>query len=350
MEAQDAERALARGKVTTKFGTSPEFKEKREALGIVLRKRLDQLGLRDTGLQIVDWLKAAGENQPEEFWSSAGGSHNPILNLIRVALDSKTGPQNVIDHEAVHAMRNLGLINDGDWKILEKKSAAKWLAKYGIEQTYAGLSRDKLLEEGVAHAFPDHVAGRLAPEGNAVTRIFRKIANFFEAVRNAFNGFGFKSADDIFTSMDRGEHTAPQEPGFEPRKAGDIDFSKDDEKPLTEKQFHNQYMQHIDMRGRRDGTALENREAILRDGFKRKGGNVNALPTSTGAKTGQWAPRAGDVVYLAQKGAWKDAPNGPEIQEGWKPKPYEAVVVTEGDPVRKDRPAPSKGIGLQRPL
>lgn len=103
-------------------------------------------------------------------------------------------------------------------------------------------------------------------------------------------------------------------------------------KPLTEKQFYSQYAQHIDLRGR-DGSAAATREAILRDGFK-KGVNVNAMPPYRGGapkniSDKQFMPKKGDVVYLAPKGAWKDKPNGMEIQNGWMPKPYEVVIASE---------------------
>ena len=106
-------------------------------------------------------------------------------------------------------------------------------------------------------------------------------------------------------------------------------------KPLTEKQFYSQYAQHVDLRGR-DGASGATKESILRDGFK-KGVNVNAMPPYRGGNPTnvmdvKFAPRKGDVVYLAPKSAWKDKPNGMEIQNGWLPKPHEVVEVTEDYP------------------
>ena len=105
--------------------------------------------------------------------------------------------------------------------------------------------------------------------------------------------------------------------------------------PLSEREFFDQYAQHIDIRGSRDGTAAANRESILRDGFRR-GINVNALPPSRGGSPSNvvgmnFAPRAGDVVYLAPRGAWKSRPNGMEIQDGWVPRPWEVITVGEDD-------------------
>lgn len=108
------------------------------------------------------------------------------------------------------------------------------------------------------------------------------------------------------------------------------------DKPLTERQFYSQYVQHIDLRARASGKADQTREAILRDGFK-KGVNVNAFPPYRGGEPTdimqrRYMPRAGDIVYLAPKSAWKDTPNGATIQNGWKPEPWEAIKVTEDGP------------------
>ncbi len=109
------------------------------------------------------------------------------------------------------------------------------------------------------------------------------------------------------------------------------------EKPLTEAQFYRQYAQHVDIRGRGDQVKSEStRQSILSDGFK-KGMNVNGLPPYQGGKPqnviqARFAPKAGDMVYLAPKGSWKVGGNGIEIQDGWLPKPYEAIRVTSDHP------------------
>ena len=105
--------------------------------------------------------------------------------------------------------------------------------------------------------------------------------------------------------------------------------------PLSEFQFFRQYAQHIDIRGARDGSAEANRESILKNGFK-KGVNVNALPPSRGGPPTNivekaYAPKAGNIVYLAPKDAWKVRRNGIEIQSGWTPKPWEVIAIGEDD-------------------
>ena len=81
------------------------------------------------------------------------------------------------------------------------------------------------------------------------------------------------------------------------------------------------------------GKALENREAILRDGFDQDGQNVNLLPITEGKPTNvieaRFAPKVGDVVYLIPKEGRIERGNGSVTKKGWKPSPSEALVITE---------------------
>jgi hypothetical protein len=225
-----------RGQVRAHTRFTPEFDAKRAELTKVLQKRLNQLGLTDVALKVPDWIKAVGDNQSKEFGSYADGFYSPLKKLIAVAIDSQKGYGNAIDHESIHAMRDLGLIRDNEWAILSKKAPA-WAEKYNIEKTYAPIKPEKVIEEAIAHAFPDFVAGKLGNAGGAVTRIFRRISNFFEAARNALDGLGFKSADDIFRDIDAGKignrerpasATEEAEPAFARRT------KKEDEEEKTE--------------------------------------------------------------------------------------------------------------------
>jgi hypothetical protein len=103
-------------------------------------------------------------------------------------------------------------------------------------------------------------------------------------------------------------------------------------RPLKENQFYNQYAQHIDLRGR-GGKSDENMRSILQEGFKQSS-NVNAMPVHPpgvplNAITKKLAPKQGDVVYLVPREAYINGPNGLKIKEGWTPKPYEAIKITD---------------------
>jgi hypothetical protein len=104
-------------------------------------------------------------------------------------------------------------------------------------------------------------------------------------------------------------------------------------KPLTKRQFESQFAQHIDLRGRTNKSQKENAKQIMEQGFQ-SGIGVNAFPPYSGGEpqdimSRKFKPQAGDTVYLAPKGAWKDTPNGMKIVHGWKPEPHHVVQVED---------------------
>lgn len=107
-------------------------------------------------------------------------------------------------------------------------------------------------------------------------------------------------------------------------------------KPLTEKQFYNQYSQHLDLRGRAAGNADEIARQIAEAGFRRSG-NVNTLPAYRGGAPQnivdmKLAPKAGDTVYLVPNSATTEMGNGRIVNEGWRPLPHEIIKVSEDYP------------------
>ena len=107
-------------------------------------------------------------------------------------------------------------------------------------------------------------------------------------------------------------------------------------KPLTEKQFYSRYSQHVDIRNRENQRGAETLKSIQESGWK-PGFSVNTLPpyrggTPTNVVDKKLAPRTGDYVYLVPNTFTTKTGNGLKINEGWTPKPYEAVRVTEDYP------------------
>ncbi len=108
------------------------------------------------------------------------------------------------------------------------------------------------------------------------------------------------------------------------------------EVPLSEKEFEKKYKaQHKDMRGVEKNTLKENRESILRDGFKR-GIGVNAVPIfkkDDWAATSQWGNKKGDIIYIATKDGFKNTEVGYKINDGHKFKPEEVIEIEyDGQP------------------
>ncbi len=102
-------------------------------------------------------------------------------------------------------------------------------------------------------------------------------------------------------------------------------------KPLTEKQFERQYLQHIDLRSRDKETAEQVREKIMNEGFK-PGFGLNLLPVWRGGEpqnivTKGYLPEAGDKVYLVPRTGRDDKRQ--QITKGWRPEPYEALTLEQ---------------------
>ena len=100
--------------------------------------------------------------------------------------------------------------------------------------------------------------------------------------------------------------------------------------PVSQKQFGN-WVAHIDLQGRKDGTGDATRAEVERNGFSQSR-NVNALPPHMGgeaatASAAAYVPRAGDTVYLVPPSGYKDGPNGAKINVGWKPGRGQVVKV-----------------------
>jgi hypothetical protein len=69
---------------------------------------------------------------------------------------------------------------------------------------YSPLSPEDILEEAIADAFGDWEGGTKPPPG-MMAALFKRMQQFFAALRQALTGAGFESADEIFGKIERGE-------------------------------------------------------------------------------------------------------------------------------------------------
>lgn len=147
---------------------------------------------------------------------SADGAYVKGEQIIAISLGTPDSP-GALRHEAIHFLKDAGLLSDSDWAALTKQ-AKRWRKKLGIDDRYAKLKLDDaaLNEEAIAEAFRMWANGDL-PLNSTLEQIMQKIAEFFEAVRLALAGKGITSWEDIFEGIEKGEF-APQvdsAPGFQ---------------------------------------------------------------------------------------------------------------------------------------
>lgn len=193
--------------------------EKLKRIEATLKARLEKLGLK-VKLDLVSSITnpVTGEPEPRAnayYWKS----------VITIAMQNQGGHLRALNHESIHALRQLGAISNDDWTILKRKiDNEKWLDKpfgtftQSVRNRYQSLKGDALNEEAVADMFAASEAGDLYL-GGIFSTIKRRIQAFFETLRNGFAGLGFKTGDDVFAAISRGEHgvgtaTESEEPAF----------------------------------------------------------------------------------------------------------------------------------------
>ena len=138
--------------------------------------------------------RAEGETE------AAAGMFSPLEKLIRVALDSGNKLK-TLHHEAIHAMRSMGLFKDSEWAALSKRAKDEWIAKYDIKTKYAGdnLTEEQEIEEAVAEAYADYVANK--NQGGKTKALFDRVRNFLRAVVDAVRG----TPEGVFQRIEKGK-------------------------------------------------------------------------------------------------------------------------------------------------
>ena len=197
------------------FKQTQKNRETAKALYKNFVPQMRKFGLGDVGLNIVDRIE-----------NGAGGSY--LDKMIKVSLE-EAKPVQVMRHESLHAMKDLGFFTPQQWKALEERANKQWIKEFleGQETEIdgqkmsrldgykkLGYTQEAIVEEAIADAFGSYDKGVKPPPG-MIAALFRKIKNFFSSIGQAFRGAGFQSADDIFQSIERGGLKPAAKPAVE---------------------------------------------------------------------------------------------------------------------------------------
>ena len=122
----------------------------------------------------------------------------------------------VMNHEVIHALKNLGLFTNEEYLALEKAVAKRKYVKVvkGKKQvreyTYLdratrmyssqGLTQDQIAEEAIAEMYRDYASGKLNLGGKPKS-LFDKIISFIKGIFTVHNNEGFKDIDAIFDNI-----------------------------------------------------------------------------------------------------------------------------------------------------
>jgi hypothetical protein len=185
--------------------TKKDYDQKREEVRTQLREELDKRGLKDVKLETPDSISEIDGSK-----SITGDSNIAVGrsrgNLIEVALSGEHDYRRTLRHESLHAIRNLNLFKDAEWKALEREASSDRALMDDVRDRYAGenLTEEALIEEAIADKFADYVEESYQPKG-FVRSAFEKIKNLIKALSNALRGNGFQSASDIFSDIEKGK-------------------------------------------------------------------------------------------------------------------------------------------------
>lgn len=204
-EAIDMAEATALGKAEVKTPYTDKFVQQEQALFADLRKQLDQMGLQNVGLKLEDAVYNMVNGQMTEV------NANYYNKLIQVSLAGDNMVRS-LNHEAIHALRDLGFFSDKDWNTLSDLARKKWMDQYNIAKSYTDLDQDAQIEEAVAKAFGDRQS-QPAP----VRSIMTKVLDFLKRIGNFLRGNGFQTAEDVFGKAERGELKPTKAPTAEPK-------------------------------------------------------------------------------------------------------------------------------------
>lgn len=137
---------------------------------------------------------------------------NMHKSIITMALNAKDG-MSIADHEGFHFAEDR-LLSSAEVQIIAnalkegkplRTQLMERLQRYDIEnKTTLADEVAGSPAEARAYAFEFWRRGELKA-GGALARVFQKLHEFFERVANAVRGLGFKSMEDIFTALDRGQ-------------------------------------------------------------------------------------------------------------------------------------------------
>lgn len=156
-----------------------------------LRDEMDRLGLKGVALTDGDGALVEG----------AAGAY--LNRVIFVALDA---PDKLatLRHEAIHAMYRLGMFRPGEWKALETMALEKWIDQFNIRQRWKGAAEQQVVEEAIAEAFANYMAGSYNP-GGLVRRAFSTLRRLLARIKEFFAGEGATSWEQVFEAAARGD-------------------------------------------------------------------------------------------------------------------------------------------------
>ena len=224
-------------------GVSEEAKQFEEQL----KETMKGFGLEDVGLKIMDLLKIGpttregeviltGDPRETSYVAGAEGYYQPKIRSIFLGLDRAINDLNkksrdntpearrsaladTLDHEILHAMRDLDLWTEQEWSLLENLVRKKMYQ--GTDETFLDRAQRVYNDKSAVVQMEEAVAEiiRIARKDRGFVTgkprsLIEKMYEFIEKLSNAFRGSGFQSFNDVMDRFESGDIGA--------RKRGEI--------------------------------------------------------------------------------------------------------------------------------
>ena len=189
---------------------------------------LKKYGLESVSLKIVDSIR------------NGEAEGNYAQQIISVALDNEPGTHlGVMRHEILHALKELGAFTDKEWEVLNRQAQKVWVPQYMKERSTSYKGQQTSLYDAYRDIYKEEKlrAGEITqeeydnddPKGlegfddyiqeEAIAEAFRhwkpqagffgnmgyRLKELFNAIRNAFKGLGFQTADTVFKNIEAGK-------------------------------------------------------------------------------------------------------------------------------------------------
>lgn len=237
---REANRAVETSEASTNQQITDEYARKRQRVANSLRKALNGLGLTnrvDLVTQNVIFPEQVANdkqysNLAEEIKDkgviegtfAVNSDGKRVISLAMEIYDPNLTEQEltekirgVMNHELIHALRNLGVFTEQEWNTLSNAAANKKRVRNingelterdytyldRAERMYADVpnyTQEDIREEAVAEMFRDYADGKLKVAGRPKT-LMDRIVKFFKSLFKAHTDSGFTQASDIFQNI-----------------------------------------------------------------------------------------------------------------------------------------------------
>lgn len=197
----------------------------REAVHTQMVAELQRLGRKDIAVELADRVL---DGRADAVYDRS---------VITLALDTPPAQRlGVLNHEAIHALADLGVFTKGEWNALQR-AASRWIDQkdlrgdgFSTRERYADdlargrLTEENVREEAIADANRALSEGRVRDPRGLLEKTMGKIHAFLEALGNALRGNGFRTGVDVLREVQAG--TIGARPGEAPAVASGPMFSK----------------------------------------------------------------------------------------------------------------------------